>query len=510
MTLLESSSISNCQKAFVHQTKTDNKQLGGTCNLTKNFPYPIPPIIVHNPDDEINEINKLAMIHQEQGDINAGYTKPPSTNITTIDNPDHNCQANTASNPVIYKQKVDSQCELKSYPNSNASNSKANEFKKKNQSDVNELKQTTLDNKIEHEQSLAKLRETNQNETPNDDILMNENPRECYTSEERNLDSVQYVSQRCYYVNGKIGHVRLNFLIDTGSSISVISEKTFGKICQDSTVLYDTDRKVHTANGSLLKLKGACTLQMQLDHIIFSQEFIVANIAEPGILGMSFLDQVEADINFTKKTLKTNKGKITLNRDGHQEERLNRTPSSMTSALIDENRRHRDDHLPYLMENYKSTYNTFPDLSPNNMVLSHKTNELFDCMVGPDPGGGLTNTSSQAFKFAHKQLGPAAASQKNNYETGLKPHEFEKGNWVWKWYPPSKPFINENHPKSWLNEDMPHEAYDSSDSEDDHYENSGIQTPDDPPDPMVTQTTPTVQKTKSGRTIKPRKIYSPE
>ena len=92
----------------------------GTCNLTKNFPYPIPPIIVHNPDDEINEINKLAMIHQEQGDINAGYTKPPSTNITTIDNPDHNCQANTASNPVIYKQKVDSQCELKRYPNSNA------------------------------------------------------------------------------------------------------------------------------------------------------------------------------------------------------------------------------------------------------------------------------------------------------------------------------------------------------------------------------------------------------
>ena len=127
-----------------------------------------------------------------------------------------------------------------------------------------------------------------------------------------------------------------------------------------------------------------------------------------------------------------------------------------------------------------------------------------------DPGGGLTNPSSEAFKFAHRQLNSAAASQKNNYEAGLKPHEFEKGNWVWKWYPPSKPFINQNHTKSWLNEDLPHEAYDSSDSEDDHYENSGIQTPDDPPDPMITQTTPTVQKTKSGRTIKPRKIYSPE
>ena len=120
----------------------------------------------------INEINKLAMIHQEQGDIIARYSKPPSTNIIKIDTPDHNCHANTASNPVIYKQKVDSQCELKSYPNSNTSNSKANEFKMNNQSDVNELKQTKLENKIKHEQSLAKLKETNQNETPNDDILI--------------------------------------------------------------------------------------------------------------------------------------------------------------------------------------------------------------------------------------------------------------------------------------------------------------------------------------------------
>ena len=170
----------------------------------------------------------------------------------------------------------------------------------KNQSDVNESKQTKLENKIEQEQSLAKLRETNKNETPNDDILINENPRDCYTSEDRNLESGQHVSQRCYYVNGKIGHVRLNFLTDTRSSISVKSEKTFEKICQDTTVLYDTDRKVHTANGTLLKLNGACTLQLQFDHIAFSQEFIVANIAETGILGMSFLDQVEAEIKFKK------------------------------------------------------------------------------------------------------------------------------------------------------------------------------------------------------------------
>ena len=40
LNLIESNSISNSQEGFVHQTKTDNKQPGGTWNLTKNSPTP--------------------------------------------------------------------------------------------------------------------------------------------------------------------------------------------------------------------------------------------------------------------------------------------------------------------------------------------------------------------------------------------------------------------------------------------------------------------------------------
>ena len=119
-------------------------------------------------------------------------------------------------------------------------------------------------------------------------------------------------------MHGKINQTRLNFLIDSGSSICVLSEKVFEKISTNSTILQETARKVRTANGGLLKIRGTCTLKVQLDHLDFDQEFIIANIEEPGILGISFLDQYEVDVKIRKKILKTkgenlnclNKGQI--------------------------------------------------------------------------------------------------------------------------------------------------------------------------------------------------------
>ena len=110
-------------------------------------------------------------------------------------------------------------------------------------------------------------------------------------------------------MHGKINQTRLNFLIDSGSSICVLSENVFEKISTNSTILQETARKVRTANGGLLKIRGTCTLKVQLDHLDFDQEFIIANIEEPGILGISFLDQYEVDIKVRKKILKTKKGK---------------------------------------------------------------------------------------------------------------------------------------------------------------------------------------------------------
>ena len=140
-----------------------------------------------------------------------------------------------------------------------------------------------------------------------------------FDSEDTNLpeerDMVQLLNSACYYVNGKVGHVRGKFLIDTGSSICVLSEKVYERIKGNDISLQPSHRQVRAANGTLLRIKGTCTLQIQLDHVLFNQEFIVANIEESlGILGINFLDQYQADVKIRKKILKTNQGRIKLHK----------------------------------------------------------------------------------------------------------------------------------------------------------------------------------------------------
>ena len=129
-------------------------------------------------------------------------------------------------------------------------------------------------------------------------------------------DVVQAVSKACFHVNGKLGHISGRFLVDTGSSICVISDRVYSSLGNDKPLM-PTSRRVRMADGRFLKLKGLCTLEIQLDHLTFSQEFVVAEIEEPiGILGINFLDSYESDIKIKKKILKTKLGKIKLHRQG--------------------------------------------------------------------------------------------------------------------------------------------------------------------------------------------------
>ena len=121
-----------------------------------------------------------------------------------------------------------------------------------------------------------------------------------------------------YYVNGQIDACRGKFLIDTGSSISVVATKLLEKLNQKIDI-EPTDRQVRTANGGFLNIKGTCSLTIRLDHLTFQQEFIIADIEESlGILGVNFLDQYRADIRIKKKILNTDQGKVKLHKHGAQ------------------------------------------------------------------------------------------------------------------------------------------------------------------------------------------------
>ena len=59
-------------------------------------------------------------------------------------------------------------------------------------------------------------------------------------------------------MNRTIGQTKGNFLIDTGSSIRVLSEKVFEKLNNRNVPLLPAKKRVRTAYGNFLKIKGPC------------------------------------------------------------------------------------------------------------------------------------------------------------------------------------------------------------------------------------------------------------
>lgn len=150
---------------------------------------------------------------------------------------------------------------------------------------------------------------------------------------------------------------------------------------------------------------------------------------------------------------------------------------------------------------------------------------------------------NNAFEFAHDNLCIAAQRQKQYYDKGLKPREYEPGDWVWRWYLPAisnklgqgwtgpylvikrisdvtyeiqlnseknpivvhvdhlKPFQGRQPPINWLEEVESFQA-----DEENLSETSSSQISDDS---LVQPVHNSPVKTRTGRIVKPREIYSP-
>ena len=230
-------------------------------------------------------------------------------------------------------------------------------------------------------------------------------------------------------------------------------------------------------------------------------------------------------------------------------ERFNRTLISMLSMFVDQNQQDWDDHLPYVMAAYRATQHKSTGVTPNLLMLNREIDCPIDLMVGPPPSYQQTecpiryiewvkSAMSGAFEFTHQQLGLAASRQKRDYNRGLKPREFKEGDWVWRWYPPTanqklglgwvgpylivkrlsyltyriqrsedsrplvvhvdhlKPFAGTKHPRNWLHRNT-------------ETENLPVNEPEHEPIPSREPDSPVLIRTRRGRQVKPREIYSP-
>ena len=103
----------------------------------------------------------------------------------------------------------------------------------------------------------------------------------------------------------------VSFLIDTGSTISIIGKEVWDELLAHSKNirLEKTRKKAYTANNQPLTLMGATEVDVKTGDQTRSQRFIVVQDASQCILGMDYLQKYTSSLNFSSQTLQNTDGK---------------------------------------------------------------------------------------------------------------------------------------------------------------------------------------------------------
>ncbi|KAL4088511.1 hypothetical protein QTP88_023605 [Uroleucon formosanum] len=116
-----------------------------------------------------------------------------------------------------------------------------------------------------------------------------------------NVDEVPIPGVRLE-VMGHINNIETSFILDSGATISVINSE---QVINSSNSLIETKNiRVHTANGSILKVIGKMEIDIAFKNLIFPTQFVlVSNLAGPALLGTDFLSKYRVQLDFFNKEI---------------------------------------------------------------------------------------------------------------------------------------------------------------------------------------------------------------
>jgi len=90
----------------------------------------------------------------------------------------------------------------------------------------------------------------------------------------------------------QISDVKCRFVIDTGSSVTIISSRLFDKVsmyCDLKLRPVNDSLKLEVADKGSLNVEGVATISFKVKSVEFTWEMYVADIQEDGLLGLDFL-----------------------------------------------------------------------------------------------------------------------------------------------------------------------------------------------------------------------------
>ena len=111
------------------------------------------------------------------------------------------------------------------------------------------------------------------------------------------------------YVKGEINGVQLTFTADTGATRSIISPHIYNSIPKLHRPILRKSVSLSGVSGLPLKLYGCSDFQIKLGDLELTQELIVAEIEDEGLLGMDILFQGSsgpADILLSENIIRLN------------------------------------------------------------------------------------------------------------------------------------------------------------------------------------------------------------
>ena len=138
----------------------------------------------------------------------------------------------------------------------------------------------------------------------------------CSKQENSNSESNRFVTEmhQCL-IPINFGYLKIRALIDTGSSICAINEKTFLKSKFANNQLFTSDIKhIVGAGGATYPVKGKIKVDFELGGVILSQIFyIIPALRHSMILGTDFCKEKSVCLNWNTNKLSLIKDSVTVN-----------------------------------------------------------------------------------------------------------------------------------------------------------------------------------------------------
>jgi predicted aspartyl protease len=109
------------------------------------------------------------------------------------------------------------------------------------------------------------------------------------------------------FVNVLINGMQTKFLIDTGTTVSMLSRRLYDKLKDQSCYeIQKTKMKVFTADGTQMKLQGKLDVQVKLGTKEIGISALISDIQPDGILGLDIIRNHDTMISAKDETLTIN------------------------------------------------------------------------------------------------------------------------------------------------------------------------------------------------------------